>query len=533
MKTFLLLVLTSWAAAGTSIPGSRDAWLKLLAMPTTSVSFSAGMTTSDGLVLSNDRPNPEVEIPRLRAQLKGTPADATLYWEMSRIYSRVEDDANRSNTLARVVALYRQRLETQPENVEALTGLGLALSAQSHLEEADVVLRRAAGIDPKDWRVWAARAQWHDRKAWAAFEALATTNHQNFVEYLLNQAARRAIPADVLEAASTSAQEAAQCADRAIELAPQEAQAYSTRAQTRAIGNQVTFLRAVATGEEEHPEKFAYSLFGTNVLADLWRLAELSPADPRAQSMALMGQFTVAAFTLGNNDPATPLIRLLPDPERRLCLAALDRLQEISQTRPPDEAALALETTAIMKWQFLRDIPGAEAGARRAIELAPARETGWDLMMAICAVTGRPEVALPLAEKRLQVKDTARNRIIAAKVCDKLGRMPEAKVQVDAALKLEPNGYLPNLAAFVLALKRSTDLESTARALPFLENLQKPLAGDVLTMEQRIEIILATGIGAVLSDETAEARQLFESVLRMDKSNQTARQALAMLAGKQ
>ena len=83
---------------------------------------------------------------------------------------------------------------------------------------------------------------------------------------------------------------------------------------------------------------------------------------------------------------------------------------------------------------------------------------------------------------------------------------------VDAALKLEPDGYQPKLAAYVVAIKRRQDLDSAQLALPFLEKLQE-LPPDAFTNEQRIEVSLAMGIGAVLVDEPAH-------------------QALAMLTGK-
>ncbi len=532
MKTILLLLMAAFTAGAASIPGGRDAWLKLLAMPAMNVEFVAGLTTADGLVLSNDQPDPGVEIPRLRAQLKDTPADATLFWQMSRIYSLADDYKNRSNTLARAVVLYRQQTETQPENVEALTGFGLALSAHGQMEEAEAVLRRAAGIDPKDWRVWAALAQWHDRKMWRALGAMASTNHQNFLGYLLDKAMKRELPAGVLEAAGKSAQEAAQSADRAIELAPKEPRAYENRAQIRSTGNVVAFLRSVALGLEQDAQRLPLSMFGPNVLADLWRVAQLSPDDPRPQCLAVMGQITVAALTPGKTNPDEQLLKLLPDAERRLCMSALDRLQEISQTRPPADAAFALETTAILKMVFLHELPGGEADARRAIGLSPAREIAWDIVIIHCVKTGRPEEARSLAEKRLKVKDTARNRVIAAKVCDKLGRLADAQTHVDAALKLEPDGYPSNLAAYVIALKRSTDQDSAQLAFPFLEKLQEKIPPDTLTNEQRIEISLAVGIGAVLADEPADAREFFEDVLKGDKDNKTARQALAMLAGK-
>ena len=84
----------------------------------------------------------------------------------------------------------------------------------------------------------------------------------------------------------------------------------------------------------------------------------------------------------------------------------------------------------------------------------------------------------------------------------------------------------------VLALKRSTDVDSANAAFSFLDKLTKSVSHDAITNDQRIEIRLTMGIGAVLLDDPAAARVEFERVLKLDKGNETARQALAMLAGR-
>jgi len=66
----ILLLSATLAAEAASIPGGRDAWRKLLEMPTFSLEFSAAFSEENGIALSNDKPDPAVEIPKLRAQLQ-------------------------------------------------------------------------------------------------------------------------------------------------------------------------------------------------------------------------------------------------------------------------------------------------------------------------------------------------------------------------------------------------------------------------------------------------------------------------------
>lgn len=297
----------------------------------------------------------------------------------------------------------------------------------------------------------------------------------------------------------------------------------------------MTYLRSVVRGADADSLKFQLSLFSTNVLSDLWRVAQLSPDDPRPHCLALSGQLTIAAASFSKTDPDKiaegKLLSLLPDAERRSCQSALARLQEISRTRPAADAALALETIATVKMAYLDQSAAAEADARRAIELAPAREGAWDLLMSVLVTADRFATARSFADKRLKMRDTARNRVIAAKLCFKLGLLTDAQAHADAAVKLDPDGYLSNLAAFVVTLKRSKDEDSAKLASPLLKKLQA-LPADSLDNDQRIEANLAAGIGYALVGQPTGARAYFEFVLTADKDNETAREAMSMLAGK-
>ena len=123
---FLSLGLTARAA---SIPGGREAWCNLLKLPTLHYEWDLNWDFLDGFTQSTDTPDPAIEIPKLKARLQGRPADAAVYWDIWRVYVRVEDEVQASNALTRVVALYRQWAEVERENPEVLARFGLALSA--------------------------------------------------------------------------------------------------------------------------------------------------------------------------------------------------------------------------------------------------------------------------------------------------------------------------------------------------------------------------------------------------------------------
>lgn len=537
MKKALLLLWilgSAMTALAAGIPGDREAWLRLLEMPKLQISFDANWSSESGFFLSNDEPDPAVEIPKLKARLRQAPSDAAVFMEMWRVYARVGDARGKSNALASALPLYRRQLESQPESVEVLVGYGTALMWDGRLEEAEAVLRRAGRTAPKDWRAWSALGGLQSRKALRTLEfSPGGARETEPREDSLQRAARRGCPARDLESARLSAAEAAESVDRAVLLAPEEPEVFQARALVSAAGNRVAFLHSVANGADPDPIQFHAGFLGTNVLADLWRIVELTPRNVRNVGLAVLLQAMFAKLPQPGRDPSaeSDLLGRMPAADRRRCVAGLERLAEIGQKAPPAEAALALEIRGLILFIVVEDERGVEADLRRAIELAPERQGAWDALIGLFHLSNRFGQARSMAEKRLQAHDTARNRIIAAKTCEKLGLLPQARAHVEAALKLEPDGYLPNQAALVLVLKSSRDADAARLMIPYFQKLRDAPKDD-WPRSQHIESNLAAGIGWALCGEPTAARPCFELVKKFDPENTTAIQALAMLAGR-
>ena len=97
---------------------------------------------------------------------------------------------------------------------------------------------------------------------------------------------------------------------------------------------------------------------------------------------------------------------------------------------------------------------------------------------------------------------------------------------------LDSGGYLQVVSAAVLLLKRSKDQATAGLAWPFLKTVETLSAAGSISEHQKKEFGLTVGIFYVLVDQPSIAREYFEKVLKADKENETARQAMAMLAGK-
>ena len=280
MTRLLPLLLLVHAASAANIPGGREAWCNLLKLPTLHYQQSVNWDFLDGLTQSTDTPDPAIEIPKLKTRLQGRPADAAVYWDIWRIYVRAEDKVQASNTLARVVALYRQWAEVEPENPAVLARFGVALGAVDREEEAGAMLRKAIRVAPKDWRGWSALAKWHVDQAWSAFDGTVMKNTRNRFSALMRKAAKKEIPASVIEIADKARLEAEQCADRAVALGTNEPMAYICRAATRGFAGSIGYVIRVSKGAEPDPLELKRAWLPTNLVTDFRRVAQLSPRDP-------------------------------------------------------------------------------------------------------------------------------------------------------------------------------------------------------------------------------------------------------------
>ena len=78
------------------------------------------------------------------------------------------------------------------------------------------------------------------------------------------------------------------------------------------------------------------------------------------------------------------------------------------------------------------------------MEVETTREQAWEVLLTVLVKSGAPpEELVKTCEGLLKSKNSARNRLLLAKAFIKQNKLNEAKVQIQAAARLEPENILP------------------------------------------------------------------------------------------
>jgi Tfp pilus assembly protein PilF len=133
-------------------------------------------------------------------------------------------------------------------------------------------------------------------------------------------------------------------------------------------------------------------------------------------------------------------------------------------------------------------------------------------------------------ETRLQKRPTARTHLIMAKVYEKTGASQKARGAVEAALRLEPDNGIGQMALGALALQSATNAALVAQAETILAKVPPGLKGAKADTLADFEFL--QGVCHALAGDGARAEPHFQQALKHVTKHDAARQALQCLAGK-
>jgi tetratricopeptide (TPR) repeat protein len=531
-------LICAWSVPAASAPGGQEALRKLLKLPVLQAQFSLRLDPELGYVIPGARAGTANEIQQVTRAMAGQssdserPADAEHHYRLYELYREAGDLARASNHLAKSVSLFRTLADTQADNANLLAKYGRTLDSAAKEQEAEVVLRRAVRLQPTEWRAWSALSQLLLGRAWQSLGRGLPNKTSARPEMLLDAAAKRQLSSTQLEKARTELQEALQCAERAVSLAPKETQPWAGQALAHAYSGMLGFVEDVLRGSEPDPLKIYRAMFPVKAQADLEQLARLTPGDPLVWAKLGLFRLLDGAVALGmrglENLGKGEVWSSLSDSQRQGIKRSMTELENLGQSSNPAVAAPALEFLGAFQWTAMRDRTGAERNLRRAVELDPDREIAWDFLMTVLVDANRHEAAIAAAETRLKSHNTTRNRIAAAKAFDRAGRLEQAQAHLVAALQLEPNDYLANLSAAVVLMKRASDEDSLHSASNLLDRAGR-VEGRPATLAEWLEWTSTSAIFYALSGDRDAARREFKRVLEADPKNQTAKDGLALV----
>jgi tetratricopeptide (TPR) repeat protein len=528
----LLLVLVVVTHADTP-PGGKEQLRKLAKLPVVDLRFGYSMDSVDDLMPSGATLDPVKEIASLQKAMQGGPPDAERYFRLSQLYMKQDQSKDKAGeALDKSIALFRQRVDQQPENGRLLTDFGEALGFNGNNVEAEHVLRKAAAVATNDWHVWVNLGSLLQGKA---LSSLYNEDNANFwsPEALAKLAANARPLPNKLKQSQAYMDEAMKCYDNAATVAPKEPEVFLKRAWACSVNNRFRAIIAEINGDDSESGKKPPNPFaGVGVVENLQEAARLNPKNYNAIGALVIGEIvkqTSQPVLSGNF--TTSLINSLPDKSQKIVRDGMTCLQKLEDDPDKRVAAGALETEGAIEFTLMSDRVNGEQKLRRALALDPSRDRAAEMLTGLLAQSKNFTEMLTVCEARANQNPTPRNLLLLAKAHEMLGHTAEAEKQMEAAVKLAPDDFDSQIGLGAMLLHH-TDDDSLARAADHIRLAKAALAklpGGTGTADQVTNYYFTAGLYQGLAGNTDRARDAFRLILEHDPANENAKAALAAL----
>ena len=536
LLTFILAGACLLASAATPSGGS-DRLRQLVRLPQISMSVEfLGYTADEGFSALLDAGECRAELARLEQEAGSLENAGGRLLRMAWLYQRLGAAAKARPALEEAIAHLRRRTEAEPENGLLLARLGGAIAQQGGRAEAESLLRRAVAQAPREAEVQVALGGFLLGRSISALmgtDALPANTPALSVNLLGRVLERKPLAAEV-EQSRQWMDEAIACFNTAVRLAPNEADLIARRGICYSFQNYTQeILRLAESIEEGTQEPNSIDVFGAlfpdECARDFRRAAELDPRNPRRVTATAMVELVRAAHEAKRPAFGTPdTWSLLPETVRTAVRGDLERLLTLGESSDPRLAALASTCAGMLQFMAMNDLRGAVVSLRRAVALNPALESAWEMLFAVLVTQEKFTELLPLAEQRLKQEDTARNRVILAKVLEKLDRLDQARPHLETALQQAPKEMLPNLCMAALLLKVSRDGDDLMPAVTFLAKAGHAM-GSSPQRNNLVDLQTLRALYYALSGKAAMARQILTRLIELDPGNDHAKEILSAL----
>lgn len=509
-------LLTVLAAPAVTPDVGKDELRKLIKLPTIVFQSDWTFDAERGFQLGSQAQDARAQIADMEANLKDDSGDAQAEEQLGELYEAAGDGESAEKAWALAADSYRKRAGAQSDDGVLLAGFGLSLEGAGKITEAESVLRRAVLVAPKEWRCQAALGRFLDREARRS---------------VIDQSDKPS--ADDVSLAQNRMDEAGQCFDRAVALAPKEAEAWFRRGMHRCAQRMVLNEIRIVAGGPDAPSDIYEDCFSPEGLSDLQEASRLSPDDYElTATTALFEVYTIAG---GKGQVGVSVLTwdALPIKSQASLHAAMVRLENLGQAGNPRSGAAALEALGILQGPVLHQSDRCAATMKQALALAPSREHAWEVLMATLAQSGRYDELLTVCEQQVRMTNSARTHLLLAKAHEKLKQWPEAEREARTAAMQDPGDFSADLSLAALLLKHSgEDTDALANADDWLRRAEIAL-GNTPPLQRRreqvIELTLTRGIYFALTDEMDTARKFVKTVIERDRDNNFAREILSAM----
>lgn len=523
-----LLVLLTLTTAAKAV--NKEKLRRAVCLPVVTV-FRGFYLNAAGFSLHHWREVPlSQQITALRKSRKGDATDAERYCRLGELYAKADQPVHSKKSYSTAAELCRLELRQHPEDVSWRLRLADALQGVDQNIEAEALLRQAIADAPQNWRCWRERARFLSGQ-WARAIMGSKPWHFNSPETLM-EAIRAAQPtAEKITTARRYRQEADACYDRAVALAPREAEAYRSRAASRLSTAPIAYGLRRLKGEKAD---YMAAFLSADYLADMRRAVDLSPDDYAGIGAIACFEAAASAYQHHlrhpNEEPPAKMWDVLSASARKRLRADMARLEKGMADPDKQKAADAAEILGCFQAGLLEDYSTADKTLRRCLELDPARDNAWDMLTAVLAKAGQYAEASDLCRQHLKHKNSAHNRLLLAKTYEGLQQFDKAEQEIRAGLKHHPGDFMLNLAWADLLLMRAKD-EDLTTAGKILSKLGKNYRHrpDPDGENHWTNYTFACGIFYGLIGDAQEARRRLEAVKRHEPNEERAKTALEAL----
>jgi tetratricopeptide (TPR) repeat protein len=539
-RILVLIVFAAVLSVDAAAPPHGKARLRELAVfPTLNLTFQWNYSFQCGRITFTDNSDSSEQIAELRQALKREPHDIEQLLRLGDLLNENNETNASRSYYQQAEQLCRDGLAISPQEGQLLIDLGEALYALDKKDEAESVCRKAILVSSNEWRCWVGLGsilesrsfdQLFPGKSLDTIVASANSTPQALLNYRPRPAA--------LQKAETLRDEAAECFDHAVILAPKEPEVFLGRALYRFLSNlENLFIQHYRSNEDLNPGKIRAAQFlAKGTIQDMQQAARLSPRDYRVIGMATYYEWMNAA--LQETSPNFSY-NTLPEDTRRSLREAMTQLENLAQDPDKKTAAGALESLGCLNMIIgvfnMTGPHAAEPYFRRAVALDPSRDTSWDMLIGVLnGESAPPADIVAVCESRLKYKNSAWNHLLLAKALQKQESWTKATEQAMAAIKLETNNVAAHLMFFALCLRQSSDPRYLTIAATDMKSVSTNALNSIVSESEKAdrerELILNLAILEGLDDQPERAKELLRTtVLKKDPEDKDAKEIMSAL----
>jgi tetratricopeptide (TPR) repeat protein len=502
----MLCLLCSLPAS--AAPVDRERLRSLAALPVPAMNNSIRFNEAYGFYLGWTKPDEMVEIVTLRRALRGDAGDAPLHRQIGKLYQSMQLADPARESFATAARLYFEQIKARPGDGWLRAQYADAWSESADRKrraEAEPVFRHAVQVSPNDWRCWAAMGDYLQRAIKDRFIDDTTPDRrdpkvrQAELERMLN--------------------EARQCYEKAVAVAPQEPHVHAERAFARSRISQIVGLLRMRQGQRVN---FYAEVFSPECIDDLKTVARLQG---NSSSIGVAALAELLSVRLRQEGPPHAKPQPLPEPTMQAMTQARAALEKLAQLPDPRQAAEAFETMGMLEASVWGDDARAEADFRQAVTKDPTREASWHLLLITASRRNGPFV--DICQERLKIKDSPTYHLQLANFYAHHSHTASLHTELEAALKADPKDFQANLAQAIYFLKFGEE-KNLPEAMAYLARASDAVR-ELPVREYRAQYAAAQGFYHALTGNYPEARVRFKESLELDNTNEAVREALDLL----